>query len=431
MRRRRFRYPLIAGQWWLLAAPLMVLLPEYCAPILAIALFSFACRDAAARGATLLVGRAGKPILLYILWMAIGSLYSHHPLNTLASTGMWSVLYLGYLGLNSLLCNRRRIERFCWLLSVAGGVCGLLAVMQYIGVTVLSLPLTANVWDAADALFYRDFPIALDFYVPGVFRAAGTYNNPNLMAICLVMVLPFAFTVGFSGHRSPRRIVSRFCILFAIAGIAVSFCRGAYLALLMIAGIYLLFLPERGAPLLLAGSAAVSCIPAAIIDRFLSIGSSDRSITHRLAMWRVGLQQSAEKPLLGYGAGVSNTTDMLAAAGIDAPHMHNTYIQVLIEGGLPALLLLSAVAYFYLRTPMELLIRRRQRRLAVALVAGAVGSAVCGMFDFLFFTPKLVGLVLLVIALVDSTCRVELTPSAALPPLTAPRPPESSPFVLA
>lgn len=408
----------LAGrQWWLGIIPAMILLPEYLAPILAIGLFSLACRDASLRGGSLHIGRAGKPLLLYIAWMGFGAFYSGHPLNSLSSFGMWLVALLGYLGIHAILCNRRRIEWCCWLLGLAAGICGLIALFQYIAIGTFQWDLPTCLWEPLDNAFYRNFPVALDFHVPGALRTSGTFNNPNIMAECLVMLMPFAFFSGFSGHRTRRRIIARFCLVFAICGIAVSFCRGAYLALLLMIGIFLLFLPERIPALLAAAGAALSCIPTNIIDRFLSIGSGDRSITNRLAMWQIGLQQTTTHPLLGFGAGVSNTTDMLTLAGVDAPHMHNIYIQLLIEGGLPALMLMAAIAYYYLRTPMDLLIRRRQRDLAVMLVAGAVGAAVCGMFDFLFMTPKLVCVFLLIIGVADSIYQIELAPSDNLPPI--------------
>lgn len=404
----------------LLPIVLVPLLPEYVAPILAIAAFSLACLDAHRRGEQLRIGKVGNVVLVYMAWMTIGVFYSSHPLNTLSTLAMWAVMFALYVSVATVICNKERLEQLLMLISLAVGIVGLIATVQYVMHTVFNVPIPINFWEPLDNAFYKHFPIKLDFFVPGAFRTNGTFNNPNIMAEYLVMALPFTCYYAFSKKRSRMKILARISLACGIAGVAVSLCRGAYLALLVMCGVMAVFRSKRVPALALAGGAAMSFVPESVFHRFLSIGSGDGSITNRLLMWQEALVKIAERPIFGYGAGVSNTTDMLLAINLDAPHMHNVFLQVLIEGGFPALIMIGAMAFCVLRHSMDMHIRRQGRAFGVVLIAFVAGAATCGLFDFLFMTPKLVGFFLVALGLADAGAKVILRqPDSILVPKEA------------
>lgn len=392
--------------WLLLPIALLPVLPEYLAPVLALAVFSLACLETRRRGESIKVGRVGQAVLAYMAWMSIGVFYSSHPLNTLSTLAMWAVMFALYIGVITIVTTKERLEQLLFLIAIAVGVVGFIATVQYVLVMVFGAELSPYFWDPVDTLFYRYFPMELDFVVPGPFRTAGTFNNPNIMAEYLIMAMPFAAYYAFSRGRTTKKLIARVAVLCGITGIAVSLCRGAYLALIAMCAVVAVFRSKRMSALMLAGGAALSVVPESVFNRFLSIGSGDKSIAHRLQMWQEALIKVADRPLFGYGAGVSNTTDMLLAINLDAPHMHNVFLQVLIEGGFPALILLGTIAFCTLRHSMDMHIRGKGRGFGVTLIAFCVGAAVCGMFDFLFMTPKLVGFFLVALGLADSGARV-------------------------
>lgn len=398
------KYPILI----MLPIVLVPVLPEYLAPIMALAAFSLACIDAGHRGEQLQIGKVGKVVLLYMAWTVLGVIYSSHPLNTLATSAMWAVMFLLYVAVTTVIHTKERLEQLMALVSLTVGVVGFIATVQYVLHMALGVTVPTAFWEPIDNAFYQYFPIKLDFHVPGAFRTSGTFNNPNIMAEYLVMAIPFTCYYAFSKDRTPMKLAARVALVFGIAGVAVSLCRGAYLALLVMCGVVAIFRSKRMPALLLAGCSAMSFVPESVFNRFLSIGSSDGSITNRLLMWQEALVKIAQRPIFGYGAGVSNTTDMLLAINLDAPHMHNVYLQLLIEGGFPSLICLGAMAFMVLRHSMDMHIRLRGRAFGVALIAFVAGAATCGLFDFLFMTPKLVGFFLIALGIADAGAKVIL-----------------------
>ena len=393
---------------WVWPIILLPLLPEYFAPIAAIAAFSFACLDAVHHQETFHIGRVGKLLLIYIAYMTVGALYSEHPLNTLSSVAMWAVMFAVYLSLTTLLRSHERINQLFAGITVAAGVAGLIAVVQYVGLVSLDWDISPFFWNSADLAFFKYFPMDLDFYVPGDIRTGSTFNNQNIFAEYVVMCLPFVCHYAFTGRLSRKKLWARLCLVCAIGGIGVSLCRGAYLAVLVMGLVLVVFQVASRVPMLIAAAAGLACLPQSVSERFVSIGSGDKSATNRLVQWQVALFNSSLRPLFGYGAGVSNTTDMLHSVGVDAPHVHNLILMLLLEGGLPSVILIGIVLFTVLRCSMDMMILQRNRALSVAILAFVGGFVTVSMFDFPFMTPKLVGCFLMVMAIADVTAHLEL-----------------------
>lgn len=393
---------------WVLPTVLLPLLPEYIAPILAIVLFSLACADAAERHEPLKVGRVGAVLIVYMLYMSIGVLYSDHPFNTLGSVAMWAVMFLIYLSLTTLIRSHERMNQLFAGIAVAAGIAGIIAVVQYMGLTVWNWDITPFFWDPIDMALVKFFPMELDFYVPGPIRTGSTFNNQNIFAEYLVMALPFACHYAFTGRCTKAKRLARLCLLCAIGGIGVSLCRGAYVAVLVMVLVLAVFQVPSRLPLAVGAAAGLACVPQSVVERFLSIGGGDKSTMNRLSQWQVALFNASKQPIFGYGAGVSNTTDMLHSVGLDAPHVHNIVLMLLIEGGLPSLILIGTVIFTVLRYSMDMHILLRNRPLSVAIIAFVGGFTTISMFDFPFMTPKLVGFFLLVMAIADVTAHLEL-----------------------
>ena len=91
-------------------------------------------------------------------------------------------------------------------------------------------------WAWIDKVLYQWFPMPLNLSDFGM-RVSTTFNNPNIAAEYFIMVLPLVIYYAFSGRRSRIRILCRCCLLAALGGIAFSFSRGSYLALLCIVAV--------------------------------------------------------------------------------------------------------------------------------------------------------------------------------------------------
>ena len=367
------------------------LFPEYVAPFLTIGAVIGAFADARKRGDTLRIGMIGKLFAVYIAYMAVGVLYSEHKLNSLSTVAMWVVAFCAYLALATLLVNRRRLHLFLCLFALSAGIVGLIATTQYVLRDLLNLSLPNQVWEWLDVRFYRHFPMNVDIHI-ATHRVAATFNNPNIMSEFLVMAIPLVALCGFYGYRTRLTLTARVCVVLALTGVAASFSRGAYLALVSILLLVFVTNLRKLPPLLLSLIAALALLPEVILSRFFSIGlTSDFSITQRFDAWDVAIQSILESPLFGTGPGISNFSEYAQAFGVTVPHAHNIVLQLLIEGGFVGLFLLGIIAIRLLHNSVECLSRSPKTHLfGVFFLGFSMAFLVYGMVDFPFLCPKLV-----------------------------------------
>ncbi len=399
-----------AFTWAVLLLTAIPIFPEYCAPVLAIASLFFARADAKKRNQAIQIGALGKILLVYLLYTAIGIIYSAHPLNSLSTFAMWAVMFCGYLTVTTVIHTRHRLHTALFLVGVAAAFVGAVACVQYLLIGILDKEVSNQLWLPLDEFFYTYFPMDIDLHMADK-RASSTFNNPNILGEYLAMVLPLIGYCGFSESRTRRSLLSRLFLFAAILGAAVSFSRGAYIAMLSILLMIFVSNLKRITPLALSVVAALSLIPEAIMGRFLSIGKggSDNAISERFEAWDVAIRTIIDRPLLGLGPGVSNFWEQLQNAGVDAPHSHNLVLQVLVEGGFIALFILCMIAIRMLQNSLELANRnRRGSGLGNALVMFVVAFVVYGMVDYPFLSPKLVGNFLMIIGFADAIAHIYL-----------------------
>ncbi len=403
-----------------LAIAVMPLLPEYTAPCLAIFALFTARRDARSRGEELRIGVLGKLLLFYIAYMAFGVLYSSHKGNSFATLLMWMVMFLVYLALGTVLNSAKRLRIALFFVAVAAGIVGLIACGQYLLRTVLGyVSLPNQFWYRFDRFFFRYFPLDIDLTL-GNDRAAGTFNNPNMLAEYLVMVIPLVGYYGFNGERTTRHMLGRCFTVLAVFGAVVSFSRGAYIALLSMLLLILFTHMRKISPFIMCLIAAVSLIPEAVIGRFFSIGKGGDAIFERFEAWEVAVQTIVQHPLFGLGPGVSGFWEELTKMGVSAPHSHNIILQILVEGGFLALFLMCLVATRLLQDSLGLLNRSgSSTTVGMIFLIFSVAFVVYGMVDYPFLSPKLIGTFCLVLGFFDSMSAPYLqsrfTPLSKLP----------------
>lgn len=386
-----------------LAIAFMPLLPEYCAPVLAVASLFFAHRDAKHRRTGLRIGTLGKLLLLYIAYSGFGILYSAHRGNSAATVLMWVVMFCLYLSLTTVITTRRRLRIALFFLAAATGTVGFVACAQYLLRDLMNFSSLPNqLWYRLDTFFFNHFPMSIDLTM-GIDRSAGTFNNPNMLAEYLVMTIPLVGYFGFYGKRTAVRMLGRIFTVLAVFGVAVSFSRGAYLALLSMLLLLILTHLRQITPFMLCLVAAISLIPEAVIGRFLSIGEGGNAIFERLDAWEVAVHAIVQSPLVGLGPGVSNLWELLTRMGVNAPHAHNLILQILVEGGFVALFILCLVAAKLLQDSLGLLNRSRYTApTGLTFLVFAVAFVVHGMVDYPFLSPKLVGTFCLVLGFFEA-----------------------------
>lgn len=182
-------------------------------------------------------------------------------------------------------------------------------------------------------------------------RAYSIIRNPNGLGAFLLL----GAMVSLSSALAPRcRAVSRLlwgaaCVIH-LAGIAVTFSRGAWIGLA--AGIVaLLVIAYRRylVPVAAAGVVAWFVLPSVFVERFTFAFSSayiaKSSAAGRLYMWRMALDYAGRHPWFGVGLGTFGGTSAVTF-GYGRLWVDSFYLQLAAEGGL---LLLAFFLWLLLR----------------------------------------------------------------------------------
>lgn len=361
-----------------------------------------------------MVGTLGKWILVYIAYMAFGLLYTPHFLSTLSTAAMWAVMFLAYLAVTTVLTDRSGLTPRCSA-SLVAGLAGLIGCLQYGLRAFLGLDISLQFWRFIDQVVFEWLPLKL-LPITTDLRVSSTFNNPNIFAEYLVMVIPFLSYYAFSGRRTGARILCRCCLLAAVGGVAFSFSRGCYLALLAIALIFCAANIRKIMLIIVTAASALLLIPESVLARLFSVTGMDASVSERLDIWAAGLRTIGQDPLFGMGAGVDNTWDMLLRMA-STPRYAQPSLTAAGGGGVIALGILLAVGWKLLRGGVDMLHRSRDTRMmGVVFLAFTAAFCMDGMVDFLLLTPKLVGVFLMVLALGDAAMKLYL--DRELQPLT-------------
>ena len=394
-------------QPWIAAVVLIVcipLFPEYIAPFLAIGALIAASCDAKCQHRRIRVGSAGKAMMALISFFVIHLLWAKDRAFSAVTCLGWIVMLFVYLAISTVLTEPRRVEGALFALSAVVGALGALACVQYVMIAFFDKEIEfAMAWYTVDSAIYKLFPFPMALG-SGFNRSCATFANPNMYAQFCVLTIPFVAAYGFSGHRNASKILARVSLLLAVAGLLVTFSRGAYLALGAIAIVMCMANIRRLVPILTVLCSVVLLLPDTVYERLSTLGNAaDVAILERFELWGIAMQLFVKAPLFGHGAGVSSAMEALSAAGYNAPHMHNVLLQMLAEGGVVGLILLLLVLWKLFRTGFELIIHAPKTRMhGAAILAFAAGFCVCGMFDYPLFTPKLVGAFMMVLGVTDA-----------------------------
>lgn len=194
---------------------------------------------------------------------------------------------------------------------------------------------------------------ALDSRIRGPFSHYMTFSGFLLVLDLLLIARLVARREVERGH-GPTAWLDRpwvaWSALVALTGALVaSLTRGAWVALV---GALVLVVARWRPKLLWAAPAAalafVLLAPVPVVARGLSIADlSDSSNYDRLCMAEAGLRMVGERPLLGVGPEQVKRIYPLyrhpTAPRIVVPHLHNAYLQLAAERGIPALSALVAL----------------------------------------------------------------------------------------
>jgi O-antigen ligase len=238
----------------------------------------------------------------------------------------------------------------------------------------------------------------LTLYQGTVLRAYGTFGHPNQLAGYLILILPVAVVELVHGGSWRSRLFPGVCLLAMFAALLLTFSRGAWLGLgLAGAALFLALVPRArwwrylaaGAVALVLLYAGMRALPGSgdlVAQRAVSFQHPDQedSVHFRRVCLQTAVKMFKEHPFVGFGAGEYERNirrffdERYYAWDAINKHIHNLYMQILVETGALGLLGFLLWLGYWLAVPWQ-----RFRSLPPGYGRALLGAILAGVLAFL------------------------------------------------
>src|SRR5207249_4585566 len=159
-------------------------------------------------------------------------------------------------------------------------------------------------------------------------------SNPNDVALTLNIILPLAVGLALASRSRSQRLALAAVIALGVAGVVVTFSRAGFLFLTTTLFLYLARLKRGRIGILLL----VLLLVDGFIDRIETIADvqTESSAHARWETMKGAIRLMVEYPLFGVGIG-QNMLALNEAGGPRWSLIHNVYLQIAVDLGIPAL----------------------------------------------------------------------------------------------
>lgn len=337
----------------------------------------------------------GMALIMFLLVLLVSCVFSFARMSSLIVWAMYFIFIMFYFAVINTIKTRDQLYGLLRLFVISGALVALYGVMQYVfGWT------TSNAW------------IDENMFEEETMRVYSTLANPNVLGEYLLLVLPVS-AVFFLKDKA--NTLSKWVYL-AVTGL-VFLCliltqsRGCWLGFMFTAAVFILFYEGRWwafVPLIICILPFV--IPQTMIERFSSIGNmEDSSTSYRVYIWMGALGMMKHYFAGGIGMGEAAFNEVypfFSYNAIIAPHSHNTFLQLLVEGGIPALGMFIAVIVVLFKSAQGIYKQRDKKSFNSAMVLG-LSAGVCGfllqsMFDYTFYNYRVMAVFFMVMGIIMS-----------------------------
>lgn len=322
----------------------------------------------------------GTPVPWLARWTALAWIASFLAAGAAATLPSLPALALGLSAPLFALAIVRRGDPPVTLLSAqtaGAAACGAVALAQWAGVD----PFVAAGWyPPIDGASVR-------------MRVYGTLGNPNFVGVLMAATFPATLAVIGNVKSSAGRWLAGVALAVQAAALVATGSRGAVLGLAAGVSVYAGLRWSRRVRI---GLVAVAILAAAAV-LVSPARPIDTTAAGRVYLWRVVAGHVLEAPLLGHGPGAvalhfADWQRVAATEGIRdrrfaglTDHVHNDYLEALVERGVPGLVSLCLPLLAVLVTT------GRAAGAASPLLAGtaaaAAAGAACALVDFPLARP--------------------------------------------
>ena len=312
-----------------------------------------------------------------------------------------AVLMLGYFLVVNLMRTEKWLRRCVLALVSSGTMVAVIGILQ-----ALLGKFTEGAW--LDTDYFWD--------IKG--RVVSVFENPNVLAAYLLLILPFAFLSWKQAEQKRTKFICFFSSSSILLCLLLTWSRGAWLATVALIVIFALLCSRKTLrKLFLLGFAAPLIpifTPDSIARRLSSIGDlSDSSTLYRVYTWRGSMEVVRDYFWSGIGYGTSAYQEiypMYAYAGIEAAqHSHNLFLQILLGVGIGGLLLFLTAMFLFAQMNLEYIKNTKDaksRLMVISAVCAIAATLVMGLFDFVWYNYRIFFLFWAVLALGCACVRI-------------------------
>ena len=336
--------------------------------------------------------KEGIGIGFFLAILFASSLFSFSPVKSLMVWAMYFVFAGFFFVMINTVRTKEQVYALLRVFVIAGAVVAIYGILQYIfGWN------TTNAW------------IDEEMFEDATMRAYSTMENPNVLGEFLLLLIPLAVIfVLKKGGTTWEKIAYGGVFLAGCLCMVFTQSRGCWLGLILAAAIFVTFYNGKLwalAPLLLLALPFV--IPETMVDRMMSVGDlEDSSTSYRVFIWKGTFRMLRDFWVGGIGMGEGafrKVYPVYSYIGIIAPHAHNTFLQLVVEGGVGTLAIFVGMMVAFLRK-VGSVFNLSAKNSIDAMSALAIGSGVCGfllqsMFDYTFYNYRMMAMFFMILAL--------------------------------
>src|SRR6056297_110239 len=272
--------------------------------------------------------------------------------------------------------SKEKFKKIVYFLIFTGFLAGLYGIVQYI----IGVPMKSGWVDPNSGIETRVY---------------ATFENPNIFAEYLIMIIP----VGYGLILSEKKFKNRVLILAMggaiFASLLFTFSRGGWLG--ATAGAFLFLFMYQISMLIKfipIGFLGLMMLPSSIIGRIASTGSlQDASNFYRMQIWRKSVEIVKNYPLTGVGLGFNSFRKISAKyiTEADPYHAHNTYLELAVEIGIIGLFFVVMLGLKLLGMVHHILkVDKNNGTLMLGFFAGLISLMVHGMAEHVLYNPKII-----------------------------------------
>lgn len=310
------------------------------------------------------------------------------------------ILLLGYFLLVNLMRTQAWIKRCIYALIGSAAVVAIIGVFEY--------------FFADKSSQWLDISLFSDIKV----RVVSLFENPNILAMFLVMAFPFVIaTFCLSNQKNERRLcflvgtIIVLCTLF-------TWSRGAWIAILFGALVFFMIYTRKSfrifGVLLFAIPLLPILLPDNVINRFLSITNlADSSISYRIYTWKGTMNMIGNYLFGGIGYGneaFQSIYPNYAYAGMEASaHSHSLFLQIIAYMGILGIIVFAIVmilnfqkCFEYIRKPEN----TTSKLYVAAAISALVAALIMGIFDYIWYNYRVLYVFWIVMAIGCAFVRV-------------------------